>query len=90
MISGLKTIVRQTYHYHQWNILIPAVNTCWRKEQQEVIASAQGVPLVVGGDGRADSPDHCAKYGSYTIHDLKQNKVLDLQLVQVSFILYMY
>ena len=54
------------------------------------IATAQGVPLVEGGDGRADSPDHCAKYGSYTIHDLKQNKVLDLQLVQVSFILYMY
>ncbi|KAK5921361.1 hypothetical protein CgunFtcFv8_025073 [Champsocephalus gunnari] len=31
---------------------------------------------------RADSPGHSAKFGSYTMMDLKNNKVVDLQLVQ--------
>uniref|UniRef100_A0AAV2LZS8 Uncharacterized protein n=1 Tax=Knipowitschia caucasica TaxID=637954 RepID=A0AAV2LZS8_KNICA len=31
---------------------------------------------------RADSPGHSAKYGSYTMMDLKSNKVVDIQLVQ--------
>ena len=37
--------------------------------------------LVIGGDGRADSPGHSAKYGSYTIFDLEKSNVLDVQLV---------
>lgn len=40
--------------------------------------------LVLGGDGRADSPGHSAKFGSYTMMELKKRIVLDLQLVQVS------
>ena len=39
--------------------------------------------LVLGGDGRADSPGHSAKYGSYSVIDLKQSKVVDIKLVQV-------
>ncbi|KAM9424524.1 uncharacterized protein KZ484_002582 [Pholidichthys leucotaenia] len=38
--------------------------------------------LVLGGDGRADSPGHSAKYGSYTTMELRLNKVIDIQLVQ--------
>jgi len=44
-------------------------------------------PLTVGGDGRADSPRHSAKYGSYRIIDLDSNKVIHIELVQVSTIL---
>ncbi len=40
--------------------------------------------LVLGGDGRADSPGHSAKFGSYTMMELKKRIVLDLQLVQIS------
>ena len=40
--------------------------------------------LVVSGDGRADSPGHSAKYGTYTIIELSCNKVVDFKLVQVS------
>ena len=39
--------------------------------------------LIVGGDARCDSMGHSAKYGSYTIVELKQNKVIDLEVVQV-------
>ena len=30
--------------------------------------------LILGVDGRADSPGHSAKYGSYSIIDLNKNK----------------
>ena len=39
--------------------------------------------LVLGDYGRADSPGHSVKYGSYSIIELNQNKVIDLKLVQV-------
>lgn len=41
-------------------------------------------PLILGGDGRADSPGHSAKFGSYTVVELKRKVVIDVQLVQVS------
>ena len=40
--------------------------------------------LCLGGDGRADTPGHCAKYGTYTTLDLDLMKVVDVQIVQVS------
>ena len=39
--------------------------------------------LALSGDGRADSPGHSAKYGSYTVMEMSCNKVLDFKLVQV-------
>ena len=41
-------------------------------------------PIAIGGDGRSDSPGHCAKYGAYSFMDLKHNVVLDIELVQVN------
>lgn len=38
--------------------------------------------MVIGGDGRADSPGHSARFGSYTTMELRLNKVIDIQLVQ--------
>ena len=38
---------------------------------------------MLGGDGRADRPGHLAKFGSYTVMELKKKAVIDIQLVQV-------
>lgn len=56
----------------------------WDKHQRDYVrmADERGEPLVLGGDGRADSPGHCAKYGSYSTIDLEQGIVVDIQLVQ--------
>ena len=37
-------------------------------------------------DGRSDSPGLSAKYGSFTVIEQKVNKVLDVELVQVSLL----
>ena len=39
--------------------------------------------LTIGGDGRADSPGHSAKYGTYSLLELSCNKIIDFHLVQV-------
>ena len=39
--------------------------------------------LVLAGDGRCDSPGHCAKYGSYSLMEQRFDKVLRTELVQV-------
>ena len=44
----------------------------------------QGMEGVLNiGDGRADSPGHCAKSESYTILQERIDEVIDVQLVQV-------
>ncbi|ELT87692.1 hypothetical protein CAPTEDRAFT_204258 [Capitella teleta] len=48
-----------------------------------IVVKAEGEQCVIGGDGRAHTPGHCAKYGSYTVMDLKRRQILDTQLVQV-------
>ena len=40
--------------------------------------------LVIGGDGRAESPGHSAKFGSYTVMESKKEVGIDISLVQVS------
>ena len=54
-------------------------------DRVKVISKLKGKQqgLVIGGDGRSDSPGHSAKYGSYSMLELNLNKIVDIQLVQV-------
>jgi solute carrier family 8 (sodium/calcium exchanger) len=45
-----------------------------------------GNKVKLGGDARCCSPGHTAKYGSYSIMNLDNNKVVDVQLVQVNIV----
>lgn len=44
---------------------------------------SENTPLILGGDGRADSPGHSAEFGTYSMIELNHNVVLDIQIVQV-------
>ncbi|XP_057206770.1 uncharacterized protein LOC130564597 [Triplophysa rosa] len=79
----VKSITHRTFRKHASMYLEPAVIYTWKKEQEELLQQLSlGDKVIVGGDMRADSPGHSAKYGSYTIMDLKSNIILDIQLVQ--------
>ena len=79
------TIGMRTFICHQTRFLQPSVMKVRASQQADMIGKLtdSGRLLCMGGDGRADSPGHSAKYGTYTVMDLNDNKVLDLQLVQV-------
>uniref|UniRef100_A0A9J8B7I9 Uncharacterized protein n=1 Tax=Cyprinus carpio carpio TaxID=630221 RepID=A0A9J8B7I9_CYPCA len=42
----------------------------------------KGRNVVLGWDMHADSPGHSAKYGTYSLMDLRANKIMDIQLIQ--------
>ena len=70
---------------HQKKYLHTAVQRTYQQQQSTLLNNikAEGRELIVGGDGRCDSPGHSAKYGTYSLMDAEQNKILDSQLVQV-------
>ncbi|CAM4299189.1 unnamed protein product [Leuciscus chuanchicus] len=66
--------------HHSYAVLVH--NCQCFKHTTGVSLLAQREKVIVGGDMRADSPGHSAKYGSYTMIDLETNTVVDVQLVQ--------
>ena len=78
------TITQKTYYRHQSLFLHPTVNIVYNQHHNQLIQQYgnTGQGLTLAGDGRADSPGHSAKFGSYTVIDLK---VIDFKLVQVLY-----
>lgn len=83
---GCATISERTFFEHQKDFLHLSVSAVWEKHQSMLLTQLRREKrqLVIGGDGRADSLGHSAKFGSYTVMELKKQVVLDIQLVQVS------
>ncbi|KAK7880788.1 hypothetical protein WMY93_032569 [Mugilogobius chulae] len=80
---NLKVHQYVTFRRHARNFLEPAIYHKWKMDQSKVLEEVKTKgKIAVGGDMRADSPGHSAKFGSYTIMELESNKILDIQLVQ--------
>uniref|UniRef100_A0A1A7YS46 Zgc:123060 n=1 Tax=Iconisemion striatum TaxID=60296 RepID=A0A1A7YS46_9TELE len=62
--------------------LQPAVIHQWQQYQEEELQILSQKTVKIGGDMRADSPGHSAKYGSYSLMNLENNNIIDIQLVQ--------
>ncbi|XP_070561301.1 uncharacterized protein [Ptychodera flava] len=76
-------LTRRTFFHHQAKYLQPTIISLWQTKQAAAIdALTDFSPVVLGGDGRADSPGHSAKYGLYSMMELQTDQVIDIQLVQ--------
>ena len=65
--------------------LFPVVNEAWEAESQRQVDRLTTKEVVnLDGDGRCDSPGHCAKYGTYTLMDEDSGDVVAFNVVQVS------
>ena len=87
---GCACISRSTFYYHQRHYLHPAIFHIWDSHQQSFFCQLSGddhTGLILGGDGRSDSPGHSTKYGSCSLIELTH--VIDIQLVQVSYVVSM-
>ena len=85
--DGVKVISSPTYYRHVNMYIQPKVHMFWERHQKESIDTfmqTNSSGLIVAGDGRCDSPGHCAGYGSYTFMEQRYNKVLHFKLVQVN------
>ncbi|KAK7886684.1 hypothetical protein WMY93_026305 [Mugilogobius chulae] len=57
----------------------------WDNEQNMLMTTLKSQSdVVLCGDGRCDSPGHCAKYCTYTFLDTRSQKVVDFKVVSVT------
>jgi len=82
--TNLQIFSQRNFTSTQKKYLFPVVNKNFKEHQEEVLNDVRNTEVVAGGDGRCDSPAHSAKYGTYSIVDTNNSKVLDFLLVQVT------
>ncbi|KAM9341225.1 uncharacterized protein ABDE67_014898 [Symphorus nematophorus] len=82
-VMQLQLFQYDTFRRHARTFIEPAVVHQWKTSQDVTLQRlSEEEKVILGGDMRADSPGHSAKFGSYTMMDLKTNTVVDIQLVQ--------
>jgi len=82
---NVEEISSATFYRHSESFLQPTMLSFWCTHQLELIkqiASRTG-EVVMAGDMRADSPGHCAKCGSYTMLEVRSNKIVDVRWSRV-------
>ena len=84
----MATVVLARHESADCQYLAPPLYRSFRRLWRALLSKCRS-PVIIGGDGRADSPGHSAKYGSYGIIDMSTNKVLHTELVQVEIHFYM-
>lgn len=72
----------KTFQKHQMFYLQPSICSGWKQFRDRYIRQKGQPPLILGGDGRADTLGHSAKFGSYGMLDLYLMLVVNIQLVQ--------
>jgi hypothetical protein len=79
------SISSTTFYRHVQLFLQPTILSIWTDHQKELLSclARRSGDIILGGDMRADSPGHCAKYGSYTMMELRANRIIDVSLIQV-------
>nr|XP_043885369.1 uncharacterized protein LOC122771762 [Solea senegalensis] len=79
----LKMFKYDSFRRHAQMYIEPAIVHKWKTTQDAILQQlSEQQNVVLGGDLRADAPGHSARYGSYTMMDLRTNTVIDIQLVQ--------
>ncbi|XP_063058184.1 uncharacterized protein LOC134451634 [Engraulis encrasicolus] len=79
---NLKMLSYETFQRHARMYIEPAIVHKWRTTQDGLLAELSQQHLIhLRGDMRTDLP---GRTGSYTMMDLRNNKVIDIQLVESS------
>ncbi|XP_016346660.1 uncharacterized protein LOC107692211 [Sinocyclocheilus anshuiensis] len=79
----LKMINYETFRKHARSYIEPAIVHSWKTAQDGMLQQLrQQQNIVLGGDLRVNLPGHSAKFGSYSVMDLRTSTIIDLQLLQ--------
>lgn len=80
---GLNFIGKTTY-FNTQEILNPIINRHFLAQQEALLEEIKRAPAQLSGDGRCDSPGYNAKYCTYSLMDIKTEKIVMSELVQVT------
>ncbi|XP_042147490.1 uncharacterized protein LOC8027075 [Ixodes scapularis] len=79
---GMESVKKSQYFKIQRCYMLPAVSEVWFHEQATILDELRGRKLCLAGDGRADTPGHCADFGTYTLLETSVNRILHTELVK--------
>ena len=84
-LAGIKFLSEKSFFRYQKDYLFGVVNEAWIawRDKKVTELKAKGECKLVG-DGRCDSPGHCAKYCTYTFQDQETNEIVDFRVMQVT------
>ena len=71
---NLQLFSHTLYNKIQKEKLLPVIQEDWEKEKAVEEVKSLG-PVVLAGDGRCDTPGHCAKYGTYSLMHVDREQI---------------
>ncbi|VDI48769.1 Hypothetical predicted protein, partial [Mytilus galloprovincialis] len=74
----LPILCNSTFLKIQRTYLIPSIDSFWVQSQDMVLQEFCDKEIVILGDGRMDSPGHCAQFCSYTFMEYNTKKILTI------------
>jgi hypothetical protein len=76
---NLGFISKATFSRLQRNYVIPAITSLWDEMKTDVWTLLAKETIILCGDGRNDSPGHCAKYCTYILMEQFLNVIVDVE-----------
>ena len=71
------------FNQYQKLYIIPAINKFWEQHQKQLWEEKAGKEVVISGDGRNYSPGHSAQYCTYSLADMDDQAILQINFVDV-------
>ncbi|CAN8015815.1 unnamed protein product [Ixodes persulcatus] len=82
-LMGIQCVQKSQYFKFQSCYLLPAVTEVWLFEQAALLDRLLSTKLCLAGDGRANTPGHCADFGTYTLLETTTGQVIHTELVKM-------
>ena len=71
------------FYQYQSLYIAPAVNDFWEQQRSMLWNERSGKEVLLSGDGRNDSPGHSAQYCTYSLADMNDKAILQMNIVDV-------
>ena len=80
---NIQYVSKTLFCQYQSLYIAPAVNEFWEQHKQELWNEKTGKDVKLSGDGRNDSPGHSAQYCTYSLADIDDRAILQMNIVDV-------
>ncbi|XP_035679337.1 uncharacterized protein LOC118417746 [Branchiostoma floridae] len=79
---NLGCVNESTFYKIQRQYCVDTINQYWVKQQEEIVRDLRTKEeVILLGDGRMDSPGHCAQYCTYTALDNESRSIVAIEVV---------
>ena len=78
---GIDFLSSSTYYRIQRHFVVPECVRFWDDMKTEIWSTIGSESIILCGDGRNDSPGHCAKYCTYVMMEQILNVIVDLEII---------